>query len=451
MERRIKKSSQEIPKPEFSSIPQIPQSPDSNIIPFPSSARPGENNNVIPFPYTPVVDAFPAALTQVNENSVSVKDKDHKKRKRKGNKDKDFVMGSIVEMHNQAQEKYAKKFIYENEATVEVQTDRPIHLIAIGDPYFGSRYCDVSKLMDDIDVIRNTPGAFVVFLGNLVSNPSRKKEKKTDTIPHEKQIEFMRALIERLVDEGKIIAAVRSPYDDDSKVASSINLTDDKSDIEEDIETSDVNKRLYKPDDPFPVLINGGNLVVSFPTGLSYRIGLYSKSGPYKSYINRSHGAKREFELDQAGRVDVVMTAYQRIADVSELYVGHSSERSTLAIVQSGTYRGDITGEKVHLSDLKMRDQTAREGEPSGQSVTLYAGARLIEVHLSLEELRRRSEAASLVTDLTDISRVGKLSSLRGLRYLEQQIFPAQPLLTEAIERQEAIRIANEERLRLAR
>lgn len=341
----------------------------------------------------------------------------------------------ILSQYQNGQEQFGNK-AYENEATVEIASNTPIHLVSIADVYFGSRYTDVARFQQDIEKIREIPGAFILLMGNMVSNPHAGKERKTDVIPQEDQVSFMRGLFEELSQEGKIIAAVRSPYDDERKVNNNINITDDKSDVDEPVEEADINRALFK-DLGFPVLVNGGNLVINFPSGISYRLGLYSKPGPYKSYINRSHSAKREFELDQAGKVDAVITAYQRIGDVTQTYVGNSHERSVLNLVLAGTYRGDVSGAKPHLSDLKMRDQTSREGEPSAQSLSLNPDAKLMEVRLNLDELHRDSQVAMMWDDLKMTYESGFL--LKGVESLEVN-------LANAIRGQEQIRVENEGR-----
>lgn len=324
---------------------------------------------------------------------------------------------------------------YKTQATVKIVTPRPIHIVAISDVYYGSKYCNEDELSRHINIVEQIPGAYIVLLGNLVANPTHRM-KTTDKVHPDDQAEFMQDLIKRLDSKRKIIGAVRSHYVSEGKVLSGIQVSDDKYDIEgEDIKREEINNRLFAGVS-FPVLINGGILGINLrvpdakddlsPT--NYKLALFSKTGPYKSYLNKSHSLVREYELSLGGEVDAVIGAFQRVGAITHRYVGHPPDRANFVAINAGTYRGNITGEDDELTDQRMRDQSARDGEPSGEALTLSPTTREMMMHLTPDALAHYHAVNSLYLDVEEIAQAGVLDQFWQREGVKRLRLPKQPL-----------------------
>src|SRR5947209_842031 len=109
----------------------------------------------------------------------------------------------IMQRYDATMNQYESRYPYQREATITIDTDQPVHVVAVTDVFFGSSYCNKDQFLKDLDTIRQVPGAFVILAGNLIANPKKGTSRKTDILSCDEQVAVMRGHIETLDAEGK--------------------------------------------------------------------------------------------------------------------------------------------------------------------------------------------------------------------------------------------------------
>jgi hypothetical protein len=290
----------------------------------------------------------------------------------------------LLAMTQKSQERnIAQPIAYSLEKKVSIESSDPQHLMIISNVMYGSKFCDVQTFEKHMQIAQSLENTRVIFLGNLISNPPG-RNIHTDVKTPQEQVDYMKGWIDTLDAQGKVLAAVRADYP--------------KAPIRSKDRVDDVNDLLFEgvlsEGVSFPVMQNGGILEVGIispaesgrkKTEQTYRLGLFSKLGGSKADMNKNVSAQRAFIEKIAGDADIAVVTNPYIADVTRKSQGNAPTRQELALVTSGTYVGNINGERPELTDITSRDKYASDGEPSGQVITLFSRTKETNLHLRPE------------------------------------------------------------------
>ena len=266
------------------------------------------------------------------------------------------------------QNRFQEARITQPEGLVKFDTELPISVFFVGDVHYGSLYTDHKRFRREMEEIKATPNAYIVFMSNLIDNaiPSQFPDGMlSNSIPPDKQVIAMRQIVQDLDQSNKVLGAVTS----DCHEGWTAKATG-----------QDVNALIYGFEGRnFPVLENGGRLNLKFPKS-KYTLGLYHKIGPFRSNFNYTHGLKQMNRLKQGMECDVIVGAHYHCGSVEETYEGNAEHRKMHIYVQSGTYKGVS---KIH--DQWSMAKFGSTGQPSAQSVTFWADQRRMMGHLEYD------------------------------------------------------------------
>lgn len=267
---------------------------------------------------------------------------------------------------------YNEARIGQSGGSVIIRTEHPICIFTIGDVHFGSVFCEHELFFAQMEKIKQTPGAYIVWLSNLIDNaiPSQYPNNMlNNSIPPDKQVVRMRKLMEELNAMGKILGAVTSPCHEGWTWKHT---------------GQDINALIFGFEGrKFPVLDNGSVLKVAVGIGEDYHIynvALYHQVGPFESNFNETHALRQMNRLNLQMNADVVVGAHKHCAAAQLTYEGVGKNVIPVAYIRSGTYKG--IGDTPDQFSIGRYGAT---GEPSGQSFILWPGERRIAVNLEFE------------------------------------------------------------------
>jgi len=267
-----------------------------------------------------------------------------------------------------AQKSYREEHLYQEKAKIKIDTDLPITVFSIGDVHLGHVSVDHKKFFDDMERIAETPGAYIVLMGNLVDNamPAQYPDNLTETpIPPDQQVIIMRKAVQEMDEKGRVLASVKAPCHEGWLRRHT---------------GQDLNKMMFGYEGRgFPILENGGTLDLKVGKQ-SYKMALFHQTGPFESNFNPEHATRQMNRLNLRMEADVVIGAHKHRGAASMNFEGTSKDRKPVAYMRSGTYKG--TG---HIQDRFARDRYGKTGEPSGESVTLWPNKKRMDAHLEFE------------------------------------------------------------------
>lgn len=259
--------------------------------------------------------------------------------------------------------------IGQNGGEAHIRTEYPIQIYFLGDVHFGSVFCEYERFYRDLETIKSTPGAYICFLGNEIDNAIPAKYPSNmlnNSIPPDQQVVRMRMIMQDLNSKGKILGVVQNPCHEGWTWAQT---------------GQDINAMIFGFEGrKFPVLDNGSILKVEVGE-VTYNVVLYHQVGPFESNFNETHALRQMNRLNLMMQGDVVVGGHKHVGSVQLSWEGTSlSGYKQVAYVRSGCYKG--VG--------KTPDQWAvmrygASGEPSGQSVILWANERRIAVANDIE------------------------------------------------------------------
>lgn len=257
---------------------------------------------------------------------------------------------------------------YKDEAKIKIKHDNPITVYAIGDVHFGADSSKIDLFMRDMEIIRQTPNAHMVILSNLIDAfiPTHHAGGKLNSpMPTQKEAKAMNGLLKQLAAEDKVLAMVHSPcHEGWSETNAGIDL-----------------QQIMFEDTGIPMLENGGVLNMEFSNGKVFSAGLWHQpgnGGEGKNSASWSHQAK-----SRIGTTDIIMIGHSHVGEVEQAFFGEHPNRNPVALVRSGSYKGNVLNEKDGISDRFQRGHSGRDGEPGGQSVTLIPKTGEMRVHFN--------------------------------------------------------------------
>ena len=316
----------------------------------------GERTHWIPAEY------FGLSEEEVADAEVSTAYNFAKERKKWAHFTPEFVDTKIGDMKvdqamrwlDEGQTNYRESSIYQYEAEVKFNTDLPVTIFGMGDFHLGSVYTDHNEVMRKLQLIQDTPNAYLVFMSNLIDNaiPGRFPDGMLqNTMPPDRQVVLMRKIAQELNAKGKILGAVRSSCHEGwtGKVAG-----------------QDINAMMFGfPERRFPILENGGEITLKFP-GFSKLMGLYHKVGPFESNFNETHALRQMNRLNHQMRLDIVWGAHKHNTASLMTYEGVGTKRRPVFYARTGCEKG--TGD---IHDAWSMDRYGASGEPTGPSITI--------------------------------------------------------------------------------
>ena len=268
-----------------------------------------------------------------------------------------------------SQKLYSQARIGQAEGRATFAGTHPIAVFFIGDVHYGSIFTEHERFLSEVETIKNTPGAYIVWMSNLIDNaiPSQfPSNMLNNSIPPDKQVVAMRKLMIELNAKGKILGAVTSSCHEGWTWKHT---------------GQDINALIFGFDGrKFPILENGGRLYLRLGKE-TYCVVLYHKVGPFESNFNETHALRQMNRLNLLMEGDVVVGAHKHFAAAQMVYEGTTHNHiKPVAYIRSGTYKG--TGD---IHDSFAINGWGTTGEPSAQSVILWSEPRRIVVNLEFE------------------------------------------------------------------
>ncbi len=266
---------------------------------------------------------------------------------------------------------FAETRRYQEEATINFLENAPITVVGIGDVHMGSIYSDINLFERDMNIINSTPGMYAVFLSNLIDTamPAQFPDSMlANGLTAGQQAEAMNAYIRELDKQKKVLGMVRSPCHE--------GWTEKRAGI-------DIQQIIFMGTE-IPRLENGGTLVLSFPNDEQFRLALYHQFGKgYGSDNNKNYASWYQERQVRRGIPDAIMVAHSHVAEVEHSYYGQPPNRKKVVMVRTGSYKGNVSGELNAPNDVWQRDQSGKDGEPSGTAITFFPEHQDMQPHLS--------------------------------------------------------------------
>jgi hypothetical protein len=257
---------------------------------------------------------------------------------------------------------------YQDEATVKVNNDNPVTIYAIGDVHFGAASNNMELFKRDMEIIRQTPNAYMVILSNMIDAfiPTHHAGGKLDSpLRLDVEAEAMNGLMKELASEEKVLAMVQSPCHE--------GWVDTHAGV-------DIQKTIFR-DTGIPMLENGGVLNMEFLNGKVFRAGLWHQpgsGGEGKNTASWNHQSK-----SRIGTMDAIMIGHSHVSESEQAFFGEHPNRNEVVLIRSGSYKGNVSNEKGAIADRFQRGHSGRDGEPGGQAVTFIPRTGELRSHFN--------------------------------------------------------------------
>ena len=247
-------------------------------------------------------------------------------------------------------------------AHVNIPSQDPVLIVFLGDAHLGSGDTDHDRFFRDLQRIKETPGVYTIFGGNMIDIAIPKKFPDgmlQNAIPPEEQVALMRKITQELNNDNKLLAVLETPCHEGWTYAAT---------------GQDIHKLLYDVDNrKFPIMENGSKLLLKTGT-IEYYLAMYHQLGPFNSNLNKNNGTQRMRQL-QHRNADIVTAAHHHTAEAMQTYCDKQEDQKPVCYLRTGCYK---------LDDLWAGGKGYIKGEPGGQSVRLYADKKVMQPYLDL-------------------------------------------------------------------
>ena len=307
-----------------------------------------------------------------------------------------------LEAQQERRNLYESQKISQLEGTVKIESKHPITVFPIGDIHFGSVFCNTELWNNHREKILKTPGAYVVFLHNLVDNgiPGKYPSNTLNNgIPPHEQFRVMQEWIKELDKKGKVLSAIFSDCHEGWSFTSA---------------GVDAEKLLYGyKDRKFPVIENGGilNLEVN---DQKYSIGLWHKQGPFNSRFNPEHALRQNRRLNHEGQTDVEIGAHYHNTAASANYEGAKNRMKPVHFIRVGTYKGVPTSlnEQEYITDRWAVEKFGSSGQIPGTALMFFNNEHRIDNSLDFETAIEKHMAIRTLALVREMGLLDKLNKL---------------------------------------
>jgi hypothetical protein len=277
-------------------------------------------------------------------------------------------LDKVFDQMRLAKENYEDSRLSQNEGRVKFTTDLPISIAHLGDLHLGSIYANFEETIRKIQEISDTPNMYCILMANLVENgiPAQYPNNTIlQSIPPDRQVIYMRKIVEMLNERGKILAAVESPCHEGWTAKHT---------------GQNLNALIFGfPERKFPVLENGGRLYVECQ-GVTYMGAIYHQVGPFESNFNETHALRQLNRLNLGMEADWVAGAHRHFAAAEEVYEGTGEHRRIVCYLRTGSEKGT---DRVH--DQFSQGRSGGTGEPTGQTIHIWPKERRIQATLHFD------------------------------------------------------------------
>jgi len=270
---------------------------------------------------------------------------------------------------------YRAEKISQLEGHVKIETTLPVSVFPVGDIHFGSIYTNNELWEHHREGILNTPGAYVVFLHNLVDNGIPGKfpaNAMANGVPPHEQFSVMQKWVKELDEKGKVLGAIFSDCHEGWSWA---------------VAGIEAEKLLYGYEGrKFPVIENGGILHLDVQDQ-EYALGLWHKQGPFNSRFNPEHALRQNRRLYHEGATDAEIGAHYHNTAASASYEGAKGRMKPVQWLRVGTYKGvpQVLGEDDFITDKWSVEKFGGTGQMPGTALLLYDKKHVIDNSLDFE------------------------------------------------------------------
>jgi len=249
----------------------------------------------------------------------------------------------------------------QNEATVRIETGLPyVGIFFNGDWHLGSDKVDYGLWDQHQTLVLQTPGMYEAIVGderdNFV-NPRFRSGLYEGLLNPEEQAEYVKWYMEKLDDNGKIIARVTGNHDFWTWEGSGINF-----------------ETFWYHTMKSPLLRNGG-FVHTWINEVFYELYLHHGQSIFNSNFNPNHATRRSFEM--MGPFDVGALGHKHVSEVAHGYRNSDSKQTDCIMLRTGTYK---------LEDQYARSRQLGRGMPPGATVLFNTSTRHMIPFARLED-----------------------------------------------------------------
>lgn len=205
--------------------------------------------------------------------------------------------GDVLEKVKHLQESIQGMSVSQDEAEVEILTDKPISLTFMGDCHVGHVNTDYELLEEHLGLIEQAEGAYLMTTGDLMENPVLHAIQKHGSMHQESMVspKFQKQLVEHLFARvsDRVLAMLQGHHEEWSYTADDFDFGE-----------------FITEQFGCPYLEHGGRLTVKVAnpgdtTGQDYRI-VARHSYRYNSSYNLTHAPKQMIRFFKDGDIGVV-------------------------------------------------------------------------------------------------------------------------------------------------
>lgn len=219
-------------------------------------------------------------------------------------------------------------------AEIRINTDKPVIVVYTGDWHLGDGATDHKRWLKDIDMIINTPNAYLVDLGDDYQNMRSFKSLSAvlnQVLTPPQQAAMMKSLVLELTSQNKIIAKIGGNHDEEFDLR---------------LFGEAVQAYLYEKMNA-PIFPNRG--LVHLSVGKQTYTNLLFHKSRFRSILRPAHGAYREWQLGYPAEVVVGAHDHTPAFEVFWAHqVGYARERDQsngeVFLIKIGTYQDSEFG-----------------------------------------------------------------------------------------------------------
>ncbi len=233
-------------------------------------------------------------------------------------------------------------------------------MVGSGDWHIGSQYTDYEMWYEHMSMIRETPGVFMVAVGDERDNfvlPKYTAGLFEGVANPDQQAEFVRIWLKRLDDEGKILARAGGNHDHFTWLQSGIDL-----------------EGLWYREMKSPLFRNGGFLHLQL-NGINYDGFLHHGGSLFNSNFNPNHASRRAFEF--MGPYDFSFVGHKHVAETAHSYRWTDQYQKDVVMVRTGTYKTE---------DQYARAKQLGRGHKGGTTLVLCTVEKRMIPFLKIED-----------------------------------------------------------------
>lgn len=276
-------------------------------------------------PYRENIEEQKIDTTEENRQKLKV---DFKNTKKSELDWKDFIESAIG-----LQEQKKKKKISQQEAEIDIETDKAFAIVFSSDWHLGSKGVDYASFLKHIKMISSIPELLAGILGDVTDNFVKNKHKSgmfEALFSPQDQQDVVKEIFSQL--GRNVIFKTSGNHDNWSFGEAGIDYA----------------KYIYKNCRDAPYLKHGGGLEINVNDEITYRI--YAKHKyRYNSSLNMTHTVKRLFE--QESPFDIGIIAHHHIPAIEQVNRWSGKYKRNIICIRTGSYKINDEWARAHGFD----------------------------------------------------------------------------------------------------